>query len=166
MKLNKAMHDGSELQTSVESILAMGADELSRAWRSKVGKVAPQNLPKSLTARLLAYRLQADQLGNLGKEAVRLLDAIADDLAGGKAVNIKPPTERRLKPGSVLVREHQGVQHRVMVLDEGYAWQGRTFMSLSAAAKAITGTSWNGNTFFGLSEKKGVAKVALSEGYP
>lgn len=102
---------------------------------------------------MLAYRLQADQHGDLGKEAVRLLDAITSDLADGKTPDIKPPSERRLKLGTILVREHQGVQHRVMVMAEGFVWQGKTFMSLSSAAKAITGTNWNGQRFFGLKEK-------------
>ena len=43
--------------------------------------------------------------------------------------------------------------HRVMVMEDGYAWSGRTFSSLSAVAKAITGTNWNGHRFFGLQEK-------------
>ena len=67
------------------------------------------------------------------------------------------PDDSRLKPGSVLVRKHDGVQHRVMVLEEGYAWNGKTFASLSAAAKAITGTNWNGQRFFGLDKSKGKA---------
>ena len=143
----------TKLVASIESIMAMNAEELSRAWRNIVGRPAPAHLPKSLLSKMLAYRLQAGQHGDLGKEAVRLLDSIANDLAAGKTLYIKPPSDRRLKAGSVLMREHQGVQHRVMVMEEGYAWQGKTFMSLSAAAKAITGTNWNGQRFFGLKEK-------------
>ena len=149
----------TEWELSVDHVLAMSSEQLSRTWRNVVGKPAPVNLSKLLSARLLAYRLQVDQHGDLAKDAVRLLDGIADDLAAGKTPDIKPPIERRLKPGTVLIREHQGVQHRLMVLDEGYAWQGRTFASVSSAAKAITGTNWNGNTFFGLSEKKAATKM-------
>ncbi len=58
-----------------------------------------------------------------------------------------------LRPGSILLREWQGRLEQVMVLEEGFAWQGRSFASLSALAKAITGTSWNGHRFFGLARK-------------
>ena len=156
----------TEWELSVDQVLAMSSEQLSRTWRNVVGKPAPVNLSKLLSARLLAYRLQVDQHGDLAKDAVRLLDGIADDLAAGKTPDIKPPAERRLKPGTVLIREHQGVQHRLMVLDEGYAWQGGTFASLSSAAKAITGTNWNGNTFFGLSDKKVATKMAAAKVSP
>jgi hypothetical protein len=52
------------------------------------------------------------------------------------------------------MREWQGGLEQVMVLEEGFAWQGRSYPSLSAVAKAITGTSWNGHRFFGLAQKK------------
>ena len=58
-----------------------------------------------------------------------------------------------LRPGAILMREWQGRLEQVMVLEEGFAWQGRSFASLSAVAKAITGTSWNGHRFFGLAQK-------------
>ncbi len=87
------------------------------------------------------------------KAAVKFLDGIAADLAAGRDPEVPYPEDRRLKPGTFLVREHGGVQHRVMVLEEGYAWNGKTFASLSAVAKAITGTNWNGQRFFGLDRK-------------
>jgi hypothetical protein len=55
-----------------------------------------------------------------------------------------------LKSGAFVVREWNGRIERVMVLDEGYAWNGGVYRSLSQAAKAITGTNWNGHRFFGL----------------
>ncbi len=102
---------------------------------------------------MLAYRLQVQRFGDLPKSAVKFLDGIAADLAAGKDPDVPYPEDRRLKPGAVLVREHGGGQHRVMVLEEGYAWNGKTFASLSAVAKAITGTNWNGQRFFGLDRK-------------
>ena len=56
--------------------------------------------------------------------------------------------------GTRLVREWDGVEHTVTVMKDGFDWQGRKFKSLSAAAKAITGTQWNGYRFFGLRERK------------
>ena len=132
----------------------MAAVELQTAWRNHLGGTSPSGLPKSLFARLLAYRMQVQRLGDLSRTAIRFLDGVADDLKAGKEAKVPYPDERRLKPGSVIVREHDGIPHRVMVLDEGYTWNGRAFASLSAVAKAITGTNWNGLRFFGLDGKK------------
>ncbi len=63
------------------------------------------------------------------------------------------PDKRSLKPGTILAREHNGELHRVMVLDDGFAWNGATYRSLSEVARAITGTNWNGPRFFGLRDK-------------
>jgi hypothetical protein len=58
-----------------------------------------------------------------------------------------------LTPGTVLVREWDRQSHRVMVLADGFAWNGQTFDSLTKVAFAITGTKWNGPRFFGLRNK-------------
>ena len=153
MILNQKDACGIKLDDPLASIMAMSTDELSRTWRNIIGRPVPTNVPKSLISRMLAYRLQSNQHGDLAKETTRLLDAIASHLTAGKIPDIKSPSERRMKPGTVLVREHKGVQHKVMVMTEGFVWQGKTFTSLSSAAKAITGTNWNGQRFFGLKEK-------------
>jgi hypothetical protein len=69
---------------------------------------------------------------------------------------IKPGAEppRQVKVGSVLIREHQGVVHEVLVVPGGFRWQGKTHDSLSTIAKTITGTIWNGPRFFGLRSRK------------
>jgi len=64
-----------------------------------------------------------------------------------------------LNPGALLVRQWKGKLERVMVLDEGFAWNGQTFGSLSQVAKAVTGTSWNGHRFFGLRSVKGQGSI-------
>jgi hypothetical protein len=93
------------------------------------------------------------QTGGLSKAASRFLDQVAIDLEAGREPSLPYPAEQRLKPGVVIMREHNGVHQRVMVLDEGFAWNGKSFGSLSAVAKAITGTNWNGQRFFGLDRK-------------
>jgi hypothetical protein len=114
------------------------------------------HLPRRLLFAILAYRLQADQLGDLAPDTVRLLRQIA--AAGGTkhALRLTSEFDRRqaeLKSGTVLMREWNGQPHRVMVLDEGFAWNGKTYDSLSKVAFAITGTKWNGPRFFGLRDK-------------
>jgi len=61
--------------------------------------------------------------------------------------------QRELFPGTILVREWNGQAHRVTVVEQGFAWQGATYDSLSKIAQAITGTKWNGPRFFGLRDK-------------
>ena len=58
-------------------------------------------------------------------------------------------------PGTRLIREYQGVEHCVTVLPDGYEYGGRPYKSLSAVARAITGTRWNGWVFFGLKSARG-----------
>ena len=88
--------------------------------------------------------------GDLDKATARLLDRIADDAASGKRVEVPVPDRVGIRPGTLLVREWEGVSHRVMVMAEGFAWNGETYASLSKVARAITGTRWNGWVFFGL----------------
>jgi hypothetical protein len=69
-----------------------------------------------------------------------------------------------LKPGTLLVREYKDEMHRVAVMAEGYAWKGRTYSTLSAVARAITGANWNGYVFFGLKKKGEKAEVGQQSG--
>jgi hypothetical protein len=59
-----------------------------------------------------------------------------------------------LTPGTVLVREWDRRSQRVMVMADGFAWNGQTYDSLSKVAFAITGTKWNGPRFFGMRDKE------------
>jgi Protein of unknown function (DUF2924) len=108
--------------------------------------------------RVLAYRLQANAFGGLDKSTQRMLRS---DKAEGAAV----PFDRRspqtrdgvgLKAGALLAREWKGKLERVMIVEEGFAWNGQTFGSLSQIAKAMTGTNWNGHRFFGLRQGRAV----------
>jgi len=98
---------------------------------------------------ILAYRLQADHLGDLDPESQRLLDrSESPEKAGWRAAN---QTRRPIR--TVEGREWNGQMQRVTVLENGFAWRGKTYPSLSKIALAITGTRWNGPRFFGLRDK-------------
>ncbi len=73
----------------------------------------------------------------------------------------EPP--RQVKVGSVIVREHKGVLHEVMVVPDGFCWRGETYDSLSTIAKKITGVSWNGPRFFGLISKPAADHAASAD---
>jgi hypothetical protein len=131
---------------------------LRRQWRAHLGGEPPAHLPRWLLMRVLAYRLQADAYGGLDRSIQRMLCC-------NREQHVAAPFDRRapqtrdgvgLKAGALLVREWKGKLERVMILEEGFAWNGQTFGSLSQIAKAMTGTNWNGHRFFGLRQGKTV----------
>src|SRR5213080_3737872 len=95
---------------------------------------------------MIAYRLQEQAFGGLDRESLRFLDGLARH--GGAP-------RRQLKPGTVLVRDYHGQRHTVTVAPDGFNWQGATYPSLSAIARAITGTAWSGPRFFALAPANG-----------
>jgi hypothetical protein len=147
----------SSLEAEIARLRGLDLKALRARWRISFGRNAPPHLSRHLLFAMLAYRLQAEVMGGLDAETVRFLKEI--DLTPSKQAAV-PLTQafewrrRDLSPGTVLTREWGGQHHRVMVLDGGFAWEGRTYSSLSEIAKAITGTKWNGPRFFGLRDKK------------
>jgi hypothetical protein len=148
------------LDASVLSILAdiegLDLNGLGRQWRGHLGGEAPTHLPRWLLMRVLAYRLQSDAFGGLDKSVRRICRFGKEDGVGAPFDRRAPQTREGLglKAGALLVREWKGRLERVMILEEGFAWNGRTFGSLSQIAKAMTGTNWNGHRFFGLRQGK------------
>jgi hypothetical protein len=104
---------------------------------------------------MVAYRIQADALGDLDAQTIRHLEAIngAGPVKANSLSEAFSQRRRLLSPGTVLTREWNGQMHRVMVVDGGFAFDGRTHDSLSSIAFAIIGTKWNGPRFFGLRDK-------------
>ena len=155
-------NDGApDFGPAIAELKSLDLEGLRQHWRKFNRTAAPAHLPRWLLFRILAYRIQADVLGDLDRETIRYLDQVADDrerrcAAGEIRPSKKPPPvppvpqPRGLKPGTVLVREHNRVLHHVMVVQDGFSWNGSTYRSLSEAAFAITGTNWNGPRFFGL----------------
>jgi hypothetical protein len=114
---------------------------------------------------VLAYRLQSDALGDLDKSIRRILRSGKEDGVGAPFYRRAPQTPEGLglKAGALLVREWKGKLERVMILEEGFAWNGQTFGSLSQIAKAMTGTNWSGHRFFGLRQGQTLAADARAD---
>jgi len=147
----------SSVEAEIARLRGLDVKALRARWRASFRRNAPPHLARHLLFAMLAYRLQAEVVGDLDAETVRFLKQIDLALSKQAAIPIAQAFERRtrnLTPGTVLAREWNGQHHRVMVLDGGFAWQERTYRSLSEIAKAITGTKWNGPRFFGLRDKK------------
>jgi hypothetical protein len=139
------------LRAEVAALEALDVELLRKRWRSVMGRSAPVHLSRALLFRVLAYRHQAEALG----EGDHITPAVPPDSnsARGPRQTLSAPSKVSgplVRPGTLLAREYGGVMHRVMAMEAGYSWNGRTFRSLSEVATAITGTKWNGPRFFGL----------------
>jgi hypothetical protein len=135
--------DPAAIEAEVDQVQSLGIDALRKRWRMMFGATPPKGLTKDIIARMIAYRIQEEAFGGLDRETVKLLDR----LAHGEKPN---ELNRRLKTGTVLVREYQGERHTVTIVSDGFVWRDTNYTSLSTIARAITGTAWNGPRFFGL----------------
>ena len=144
VKIGPALPDRAKLDVEIARLRDLDVVEL---------RLPPAHLPRHLLFRSLAYRLQADRLGDLDGESQRLLDRPGSpEKAGQRALDLRRHTTA-LRPGTILGREWNGQMQQVAVLADGFAWNGNTYPSLSKLAFAITGTRWNGPKFFGLRDK-------------
>ena len=130
---------------------------LRARWRSVLQRPAPDHLPRHLLFAIIAHRIQINRFGDLDHETRQLLDRTGAKESGtAMSARLTSFDQKRteLMPGTVLVREWDRQSQRVMVMSDGFAWNGQTYDSLSKVAFAITGTNWNGPRFFGLRDKE------------
>ena len=123
--------------------------QIKEQWRQLFEGEPPAFNRRYLESRL-AYRIQELAYGGLKPETVRRLEKMGEELDGGRVDVRKRPANDRPISGTRLIRDYQGIEHCVTVRDNDFEYQGRPYKSLSAIARAITGTQWNGLTFFGL----------------
>jgi hypothetical protein len=139
------------VEEDLDRLAVMPIAQLRVRYREVFRTDPPKAFGPDLLRRSIAQRVQEDAYGGLSRCVQRLLDQLVKAYIaqpGGKIV-----LSRRIKPGSVLLREWNGQSHRVMVLADGFAYDGKTFGNLSEIAGLITGTRWNGPRFFGLRSK-------------
>ena len=132
------------IEAEIERIRSVGLDEVRALWRATFKKEVPKALTRNLLVRMLCWRIQEKAFGGHDREILKLLDSYARGRPQGAE------RQRRLKPGTEIVREYQGERHTVVITAEGFRWRGGDYASLTAIARAITGTGWNGPRFFGL----------------
>jgi hypothetical protein len=147
------MHDA--IPARLAALKATPTTELKQQWRELFETEPPPFNRRYLESRL-AYRIQELAYGGLKPETIRRLEQLGEELDGGdrKKRSVHANRDRPIT-GTRLLREWQGVEQVVTVTADGFEWQGRPYRSLSAIARAITGTRWNGWTFFGLKNHRG-----------
>ena len=153
VRVAPVLPDRKALDGEIARLRDLDVGELRSRWHNVFGRRPHLHLPRHFLFRVLAYRLQADALGDLDGESQRLLDRSVSPEEAGQRVMQLARRIVELRPGTMLAREWNGQIHRVAVLADGFAWNGKTYPSLSKVASAITGTRWSGPKFFGLREK-------------
>jgi hypothetical protein len=129
---------------------------LREQWRALFGTEPPPYNRRFLESRL-AYRIQELAYGGLKPETLARLETLGEQLDGGKVTVRRMRGDDKPIAGTQLIREYQRVEHVVTVARDGYEYQGQPYQSLSAIARAITGTRWNGRVFFGLRPSRSAA---------
>lgn len=134
--------------TEIGPLSGLVMTELRSRWKDLFGRPAPRSFKRKLLIRGISYQTQVRATGDLSPATKRRLREIAHAIRTGQddAV-IGTPI---LTIGSQLIRRWRGTSHIVAVVDGGFTCEGRMYRSLSAVAKAITGTNWNGRKFFGI----------------
>ena len=148
--MRRRWREPAAIAAAIDRIRSLRLDALRRQWRLVFGRVPPAGLSKDLLGRMIAARLQERAFGGLDPVLRRCLLASGNGAkaVGDQGAGAAPPTA--LRPGVKLIRSWKGITHHVAVVDGGYAWQDKTYKSLSAIAREITGISWSGPVFFGL----------------
>jgi Protein of unknown function (DUF2924) len=147
----------SSIENEIAHLRGLNLKGLRSRWQGVFQRPAPAHLTQHLLFTVIAYRIQAERFGDLDHATRQMLDGISTKETGSAlSARLASFDQKRTKltPGTVLVREWDRQSQRVMVLADGFAWNGQTYDSLSKVAFAITGTRWNGPRFFGLRDKE------------
>jgi hypothetical protein len=162
--MSRAIQDATACREALARLPELGLGELRQQWRALYKVEASPHLSRALLVRAVAHRMQEVALGGLRSEPQRRLRQFAQQFKETGAANIPPRPE--LKSGTRLVREWQDQTYEVLVLDDGFSWQGTHYRSLSALARKITGTPWSGPLFFGLKTNRSASRRSPQPAYP
>jgi hypothetical protein len=143
-------------EEALSRLLTLDIGELRQQWRGLYKTQSPRHFSRELLVRAVAFRMQELAQGGLRPEPLRQLLRIAQQFkdTGDATMRARP----ELKPGTRLMREWQGRTYDVLVLDDGFSWQGARYRSLSAIARKITGTAGSGPLFFGLKPNRSATR--------
>jgi hypothetical protein len=140
--------------TQLAALKGAPASALREKWRALFDTEPPPYNRRFLESRL-AYRIQELAYGGLKKETVERLRVLAKQYNGKPSGRLKTRSDRLPIAGTQMIREWQGVRHRVTVRGDDFEYEGRPYKSLSAIAREITKVRWNGWVFFGLKNHRG-----------
>lgn len=155
----------ARLRADLDKIKTAARPELIALWQMLLDSLPPKGLSQPLMRSVLVYEVQARAHKVTQRKVDRVLSTLRTQTEQSKRNNTANSRQRNaakpLKAGSQILREWNGVTHKVEVLDSGYRWQNKTYKSLSAIAKAITGAHWSGPMFFGLKRNPKFEQYAI-----
>jgi hypothetical protein len=157
----------------INRIRQMSVGELQAEWLRLNGEPT-RSRNKQFLWRRLAWRIQELRHGGLSDAAKAKIDQLAPDIPtrertpreaidDARAASVQPvassdPKPRRdprlPTPGTVIVKNYKGRELRLVVHEDHFELDGRSYRSLSEAARAVTGSRWNGRLFWGLTERR------------
>ncbi|HEX3524796.1 MAG TPA: DUF2924 domain-containing protein [Stellaceae bacterium] len=158
--MSRAVRDVMVCREALARLPELDFTELRQQWRTLYKCDASPHLSRELLLRAGAYRMQEIVFGGLRPEHQRQLRQFAQQFK--ETGEIRRRARLELKSGTRLVRAWQGRTYEVLVLDDGFSWQGTHYPSLSAVARKITGTAWSGPLFFGLKQDRLAAQAPSS----
>ena len=162
--MSHVLPDAKACREALARLPELDLTELRQQWRALYKSDASPHLSRELLLRAVAYRIQEGAFGGLRPERQRQLRQIVEEFNQTGEVRRRPRLE--LKSGTRLVREWRGRTYEVLVLDNGFSWQGTEYRSLSAIARKITGTAWSGPLFFGLKQNRPAMQWSSQSPYP
>jgi hypothetical protein len=143
------------LEREIAALPEMNIAQLRAKWWQRLKEAPPLHVRKQLFVPILAYKLQEQAYGSIKPEIRRQLEKIAGRYRrdpNAKVESIREP--KRIKPGTRLLRHWNGTAHQVLVVENGFEYEGERYRSLSVIARKITGTRWSGPLFFGLKDRR------------
>lgn len=146
---NRSLGQKSQLAERLAVLPTLGVSQLRLEWQ-RLYRSEPPRVSRDIIMRAIAYRLQEIAFGGLSKATQRRLGDFADESGADEQSVI--PVSQKPTPGSRLVREWHGRTYTVLVTDDGFEFEGKTYRSLTRIAFEITGAQWSGPRFFGLTK--------------
>lgn len=139
----------------LDGLADLDTGELRAQWSKLYRSIPPKRIRRDLMLLAIGWKRQEKTRGGSSAATKRRLVGLAQTLEDkGELIRSRAV---RLKPGARLLRQWRGETHVVIVVEDGFEWRGERHGSLSAIARAITGTRWSGPRFFGLKRKAAVA---------
>ena len=150
----------TDIRVEIERLRSMSLDDLADRYQAEFGRT-PKIRHSEYLWKKLAWQLQERRFGGLSQVAQAKLELLIAEIELPAAEDTRKVTGKLRGPhkpgmpgpGTILTKTYKSQRIHVEVLDMGFAWNGETYRSLTAVAKAVTGTHWNGRLFFGLTKR-------------
>ncbi|NQU48565.1 MAG: DUF2924 domain-containing protein [Planctomycetes bacterium] len=148
------------IQSEITRLQSLPKAKLIDLYKIKFGKV-PRITHREFLWKRIAWKIQEAKFGGLSRPAQETLGKLIAEIELPPAEDSRRVTGKLRGPhkpgmpsvGTIITKEWNGQRIHVEILDKGFAWNGETYRSLTAVAKAVTGTHWNGKLFFGLTKR-------------